>query len=166
MYLIGHVIKAQGVRGELKVSPLSENPDRFRQLDTVQIKINQINQAYSVQQVKIAGRFVFLKLLGIETRDEAAAVRGAEVLIGEQDLVHPSDDEFFVHDLVGCRVYSEKGDLIGFLTEVVQLRSNDVWVVTDEVKKEILIPAIKDIIRQVDLKGKKITIHLIEGLLD
>lgn len=166
MYLIGYVLKPQGVRGEIKVSPLSDNPERFHQLDTVQIKINHIDKAYLVESVRIADRFVFLKLNGVNTRDEAADLRGAEILVGKNGLVHPSEDEYFIHDLVGCRVYSENGDLIGSLSEVLQLSSNDVWVVINKEKNEILIPAIKEVIKQVDVKERKITIHVIEGLLD
>jgi len=167
MYLIGYVLKPQGVRGEIKIKPVSENLERYSQLDTVHIKKSKtFNKTYAVQHVRISDRFVYLKLLEIETRDEAAVLRGAEVLIGEKELLQPSENEYFIHDLVGCQVFSDQGELIGQLEEVMQLSSNDVWVVRDEARKEILLPAIKDVISQVDVRNKKITIHVIEGLLD
>jgi 16S rRNA processing protein RimM len=166
MYLIGYVLKPQGIRGEIKINPLSDNPERFRQLDTILININQVTQTYTVRQVRMDNRFVYLRLLGVETREEAAALRGGEVLIGEKNLHRPAENEFFIHDLVGCQVFSEEGSLIGRLSEVLQLTSNDIWVIIDEAKKEILIPAIQDVIRQVDVEHKKITINVLEGLLD
>jgi 16S rRNA processing protein RimM len=166
MYLIGYVLKAQGVRGELKVDPVSSDLERYNHLDTIHIKGENINKTYPVQRVRISDRYVFLKISGIDTRDDAAVLSGAEILIGEDYLLKPSAGEYFIHDLVGCLVYSEEGSLLGQLQEVVQLTSNDIWIIKDELKREILIPAIKDVIRQVDVSKKKITIHVIEGLLE
>jgi 16S rRNA processing protein RimM len=166
MYLIGYVRKAQGVRGELKVEPVSSDLERYNHLDTIHIKSENINKTYPVERVRISDRYVFLKISGIDTRDDAEVLSGAEILIGEEHLLKPSAGEYFIHDLVGCLVYSEEGSLLGQLQEVVQLTSNDIWIIKDEMKREILIPAIKDVIRQVDVSNKEITIHVIEGLLE
>jgi len=166
MYLIGYVLKAQGVKGEIKVDPVSSDLERYTHLDTVHINGKNINETFPIQRVRISDRYVFFKIRGIENRDDATALSGAELLIGEADLLKPSAGEYFIHDLVGCRVYSEEGSLIGQLQEVVQLISNDIWIIKDENQREILIPAIQDVIRQVDVSDKKITVHVIEGLLE
>jgi 16S rRNA processing protein RimM len=164
MYLIGYILKPHGIKGEVKVDPISPYPERFNRLDRVYLKNDSI-QAYSIQSVRISNRFVFLKLSEINSRSEAELLRNYEVLIDKEQLIELKADEFFIHDLVGCEVISENGDLIGKIVEVMQVSSNDIYVVQDERGREILVPAIKDVIKNIDIKHKKIKIHLMEGMI-
>jgi 16S rRNA processing protein RimM len=166
MYLIGYILKPQGIKGEIKINSVSPDLDRYKKLDKVYISKDNKRQIFPLEYVRIAGGFVFLKLIGVDSRTEAEQLREAEVQIAEKDLLTPGKNEYFIHDLVGCRVFSEQGILIGKLTEVVQLNSNDIYVLSDSSGKEILIPAIRDVIRKVDIKNKRITVHMLEGLAD
>jgi 16S rRNA processing protein RimM len=166
MYLIGYVLKPQGIKGEIKVDPVSSDPRRYKQLDKIYIDFEENKQIYIVERTRIADRFVFLKLRGIESRDDAENLRGREILIREEDLIQPAENEFFIHDLIGCQVVTSEGQIIGILRNVMQLGSNDVYAVENNSGEEILIPAIKDVVKRVDVANKRITIHLLEGLVD
>jgi 16S rRNA processing protein RimM len=166
MYLIGYVLKPQGIKGEIKINPISPELARYKRLDNIYISLEDVRQNYSVQQVRISNKFVYLKLLGIENRNDAALLNGAEVLIKASDLIKPAENEFFIHDLIGCQVISVEGKFLGILKDVLQFSSNDVYVVDRKSGEEILIPAIKDVIKEVDINAQLITIHILEGLLD
>lgn len=166
MYLIGYILKPQGLKGEVKVDSVSPYLERYRRLNKVFLKLEENKQTYSIEKVRISGRFVYIKFSEINSRNEAELLRKAEILIEEKDLIQPAENEFFVHDLIGCQVISENNDVIGKLTDVVQISSNDVYVVQSTEGIEILIPATKEVVKQVDIENKQITIHILEGLLD
>lgn len=165
MYLIGYILKPQGIKGEIKVESVSPDPARFKSLKQIYIQKETL-QLYAVGSVRISSRFVFLKLAGVDTRNEADLLRGAEIVIPEADLIDLDDDEYFVHDLVGCRVADEQNNDIGELTGIMQNTSNDIYVLTTADGREILLPAVRDVVRKVDLKQKLITIRIPDGLLD
>jgi 16S rRNA processing protein RimM len=164
MYLIGYVLKPQGIRGELKVDPVSSNLERFKHLDKVYLRNCKL-RAFAIENVRLSDRFVFLKFSDINTRNDAELLRNCEVLIDKEALIKLSPGEFFVHDLVGCKVFTEEKDLLGKIVDVMQISSNDVYVIMNQKGQELLIPAIKDVIKRVDIKNKKIIIHLLEGML-
>ena len=166
MYLIGYILKPQGLKGELKVESVTPYLERFNRLDRVFLQLKEKKQTYSIENVRILDRFVHLKFTEINSRDDAELLRTAEVLIEEKDLIQPSQDEYFIHDLIGCQVISENNDVIGVLSDVVQMSSNDVYVLKNGEGIEILIPATKEIVKRVNVGQKQIIIHVLEGLLD
>lgn len=165
MYFIGTILKPQGIHGELKVQPVSPDPERFYQLEKIYI-LKEEAQCLTIDTVRVIKNFVFLKFTGIDTRNDAELLRGQELFIAEEQLIDLDSDEYFIHDVVGCDVIDENGRRIGEIVEVMQESSSDIYVVHDQAGREFLIPAIKDIILRVDIKSKKIDIHVIEGLLD
>jgi len=165
MYVVGQVLKPQGIKGELKVISISPNPDRFKTLKKIFIKKENLT-SYSIESVRISDKFVFLKLFGINNRDDSENLRGCDILIDKSDLIDLLPDEYFIHDLIGCQVVTEEGLNLGDICEVSQYSGNDVYVVKNDVGKELLLPATKEVIKQVDIKNKKIFIHLLKGLLD
>ena len=166
MYLIGYIVKPQGLKGEVKIDSVSPYLERFNRLDKVFLKLKENKQTYSIEKVRISGRFAYIKFSEINSRNEAELLRKAEVLIEEKDLIQPGENEYFVHDLIGCQVISENNDVIGDLTDVVQITSNDVYVVQSSEGVEVLLPATKEVVKQVNIEKKQIIIHVIEGLLD
>jgi len=166
MYLIGYILKPQGLKGELKVESVTPYLERFNRLDRVYLQLKEKKQTYSIENVRISDRFVYLKFTEINSRDDAELLRNAEVLIEEKDLIQPAQDEYFIHDLIGCRVISENNDVIGVLSDVIQMSSNDVYVLKNGEGIEILIPATKEIVKQVNVGQKQIIIHVLEGLLE
>ena len=166
MYLIGYILKPQGIKGEVKVEPVSPYPERYKKLNSVYIQIANQNQSYPIENVRIADRFVYIKFAGINSRDEAEFLRDAEILIEGEDLIQPSENEYFVHDLIGCCVRTDDNEELGKIIDVVQMSSNDIYVVKNHSGKEVLIPAVKEFVLQVDLELKEIRVHLLEGLID
>ncbi len=166
MYLIGYILKPQGLKGELKVESVTPYLERFNRLDRVFLQLKEKKQAYSIENVRVSDRFVYLKFAEINSRDDAELLRTAEVLIEEKDLIQPAQDEYFIHDLIGCQVISENNDVIGVLSDIVQMSSNDVYVVKNGEGIEILIPATKEIVKRVNVEQKQIIIHMLEGLLE
>lgn len=166
MYLIGYVLKPQGLKGEVKVNSVSPYPERFNRLQSVYLQLEDNKRPFSIENVRISGRFVYIKFSGINSRNDAEFLRHAEVLIEEKDLIKPAENEYFVHDLIGCKIILENNDVFGVLSDVVQMSSNDVYVVKKSDGTEVLIPATRDVVKQVDVRQKKIIIHVLEGLLD
>jgi 16S rRNA processing protein RimM len=166
MYLIGYILKPQGLKGELKVESVTPYLERFNRLDRVYLQLKEKKQTYSIENVRISDRFVYLKFTEINSRDDAELLRNAEVLIEEKDLIQPAQDEYFIHDLIGCQVISENNDVIGVLSDVIQMSSNDVYVLKNGEGIEILIPATKEIVKRVNVGQKQIIIHVLEGLLE
>jgi 16S rRNA processing protein RimM len=166
MYLIGYITKPKGIKGEVKVEPVTPNPNRFNRLEKVYIQLNDKSRAFPIEKIRVSDQFVYIKFSGINSRDEAELLRNAEVLINKKDLIQPAKDEYFVHDLIGCQVLSDENDEIGVLFDVVQMSSNDVYVVKDSAGAEYLIPAIKEVIKSVDIGQKRIIVKILEGLFD
>jgi 16S rRNA processing protein RimM len=166
MYLIGYILKPQGLKGEVKVESVTPYLERFNRLDRVFLQLKEKKQAYSIENARVSDRFVYLKFAEINSRDDAELLRTAEVLIEKKDLIQPAQDEYFIHDLIGCQVISENNDVIGVLSDVVQMSSNDVYVVKNGEGIEILIPATKEIVKRVNVEQKQIIIHMLEGLLE
>lgn len=165
MYVIGVVLRPQGLKGEIKIESISTYPERFKKLKKIFIKKDDF-QAYSIENVRIADKFVYLKLNDIDNRDQAENFRGCEVFIEESELLKLSEHEYFYHDLIGCRVFTEEKKYIGKLVQISQYGSNDVYTVKDEAGKEVLIPAIREVIKHVDIIKKEIHIQVLEGLID
>lgn len=166
MYLVGRVIKPRGLKGELKVKIITSFPGHFEKLESLFVKQKDIWQAYSVIQAKLSGRFVYLKFKDVNSVEQAEQLRNAELGIEQQQLVELEQDEYYVHDLIGLQVFDEQDLLLGTLTDVETYPGNDVYVVQAEDGREYLIPAIQKVIKQVNIKTNRLTIHVMEGLLD
>ena len=108
---------------------------------------------------------LLLKLEGIDDITEAEKYKNFYIKINREDAVELEDDSYFIVDIIGCEVYTESQELLGKVIDVFPTGSNDVYTVKNSEGKEILLPAIEDVIKDVDIKNKKIIIHLLEGLI-
>lgn len=161
--LIGEVIKPHGVQGEIKVYPITHNPKRFRKLKEVILVRNQEQRRLKVLDAKVHQTEVYLTLEGITTRDEAEAIRGWAIKT-ERDQVPPLKEGWYYFELEGMQVY-EKDALLGTLTQVIQTGANDVYLVKGD-KGEICVPALKTVVKHVDVAGKRMDVELPPGLID
>jgi len=161
--LIGEVIKAHGVQGELKVYPITENPQRFKKLKEVILAQNQVQRRLNVLEAKVYKDEVYLTLEGINSRDEAEKLRGWSIKIDRSE-VPPLKEGWYYFELEGMQVY-EGETLLGTLTRVVQTGANDVYLVLGS-KGEICIPALKSVVKNVDVLGKRMDVELPPGLLE
>ena len=161
---IGKIVRPQGHRGELRVMPLTDYPQRFDLLSRVFIvKSSEPPQEIQIERVRYQGNLVILKLSGIQTMNEAYNLVGARIAIPESEAVPLPADTYFKHQLLKLEVYSDEGEFLGLLEEIMSGPGNDVYIVRQG-EREILLPAVKEVIKRVDLAGKRMTVHLIPGL--
>lgn len=148
--LIGEITKPQGVRGELKLRPVTCDPGRFEGLETAYVKDGEGYRAVSISVRRAGDDAVFLRMEGIETRDDAEKLRGTALYIDRAHAVELDEDSTFLCDLVGLKGVCDDGTEIGKLTEVMQPGGNDVYVFKGT-KGEVLVPALKSVVVKVDL---------------
>jgi len=161
--LIGEVIKAHGIRGEIKVHPLTDNPKRFKKLKEVILTRGEDKRYLKVLNAKVQQNEVYLTLEGVNTRDEAEALRGWSIRIDRSE-VPPLQDRWYYFELEGMKVY-EKDKLLGTLVQVIETGANDVYLVKGD-KGEICIPALKSVVKNVDVAGRRMDVILPAGLVD
>jgi 16S rRNA processing protein RimM len=163
--VIGLLRRAHGVKGEIFVQPVTDMPERFDRLDRVLLRQNGGIREIGIEAVNAKGRSLFLKFKGVDDRAGAQALTGSELGVRMADVWPVPEDTYYVFDLVGCRVVGSTGGEIGVVREVLKMPANDVFVV-DSGSKEFLIPAVKSIVKGVDLERRVVTIEEMEGLLD
>jgi len=161
---IGRVIKARGLHGEIRVEPLSNIVGRFKFLHEVILELKSgENIDFSVEYSRISGVKVILKLKGIDNRDAAEKLSGAYINVTLDNVAPLDDNSYYIFDLVGMGVFDSGNNKIGCVKSVEQYPANDVIIVEKETE-EVIIPAIKEFIVGVDLKSKKLTVNLPDGI--
>ncbi len=159
---VGAINGIWGVRGHVKVTLMTSNPDRFR--PGVTLLLQGIPR--KVLDVQWPRGFPVVLFRGFEDRDAAESLIGELIEIPESELPTLPEGEYYTHDLVGMAVETSEGDPIGTLSEVLRTGSNDVYVVKREGAKDVLVPAIPDVVLSVDVPGKRMVIEAITGLLE
>ncbi len=162
---IGKIVNTHGIKGEMKVIPLTDDPRRFDDLDWAFIEKDGM-QKCRIESVKYFKGSVIIKIDGIDTPEDAAAYREHYLLVDRENAVKLPEDTFFVCDILGSKVFDENGRDLGELKDVIQTGSNDVYVVKGDLGKEILIPALKSVVRGISLDQKRIDVAIPKGLLD
>ncbi len=162
---IGKIISYWGTKGFLKVYALTFSPDRFYKLSGVYVSSKKDRQFFKVKEVKpYKGNVWLFKLEDIDTITDAERVRGFYIEIPEEEVITLPEDTYFIDDLIGSRIFSEEGDFIGTLENIIEGSASDIYVVKNG-EKEILIPAVKEFIKEVNVGEKRIVIKIIEGLV-
>lgn len=162
---LGQIVNSYGIKGFLKVVPYTDDNTRFNDLETIYIEKSNKLQEYVIEEVKYSKNLVLLKLKGIDTIEQAEKFRNCYLKINRKDAIELEEDTYFLVDLIGIEVFTESGESLGNIIDVFPTGSNDVYVVKNEEGKQVLLPAIKDVIKSVDIKNKKMVVNLIEGLL-
>ena len=162
---IGQIVNTNGLKGFLKVKPLTDDITRFEDLETIYLQKATEFIEFKIQEVKYVKNMVLLKLEGIDDITEAEKYKNFYIKINRKDAVELDEDSYFIIDIIGCEVFTEENQKLGKVVDVFPTGSNDVYTVKNEEGKEILLPAIADVIKDVDVKNKKIVIHLMEGLI-
>lgn len=162
---VGQIVNTFGIKGFVKIYPYVDDIKRFDKLKNVYVKISKELKMLEIEEVKYQKNMVLVKFKGIETVEEAQKLRNCYVEIDRKDAIPLDEDTYFIADLIGLEVYSDEGNLLGKVDDIFNTGSNDIYVVKDEIGKQILLPAIKDVIKDVNITEKKITVHLLEGLV-
>lgn len=161
---IGQIVNTYGIKGYLKVVPYTDDITRFEQLETIYIETKTELEEHTIEEVKYSKNLVLLKLKGIDDINVAQKYKNCYLKIDREKAVDLPEDTYFIVDLIGVRVYSDEDILLGEIVDVFPTGSNDVYVVKDELGKQTLLPAIGDVIKEVDITNKKMVVHLIAGL--
>lgn len=165
MFTVGRIVNTHGVKGEIKVIPTTEDPKRFKKLKSIFVEGRKGMTTYEIEGVRYHKDFVLLKLQGINDMDAAELLKGSILKIDRKDSLPLKKDEYYISDLFGLEVYTEEERYLGTLVDIIETGSNDVYVVNKEDReKDLLLPAIKQVIKGVDIENKKMTVHLLEGL--
>lgn len=151
---VGQITKPHGVRGEVKVVSFIDSLEDFRTLDKVYLD----GQMIKITSVKLQTDRAILKIEGIDTVEAAERYRNKYLMIKREDADELPEDSYYIADLIGCAVVDTEGNDLGKVFDVIETGSNDVYWVKGEGKKEVLIPALKDIVVEVDIMNSKITI--------
>ena len=162
---VGQIVNTNGLKGLLKVNPFTDDITRFERLKTIFIEHKKELLEFEIESVRYQKKQVLLKLKGIDTIEEAEKYREDYLKINRNKEEKLPEDTYYIVDLIGLDIYTEDGELLGKLDDVFSTGSNDVYVVKNSEGKQILLPAISDVIKNIDLKQKKIVVNLIEGLL-
>ena len=162
----GVISSTHGVRGEVKVFPTTSEPERFKYLKKVYLDTGRERMELEIAGVKFFKQFAILKFRGIDNINDIEKYRGCSLWVAREDAVPLEEDEYYTRDLYGLTVVTDAGEELGKLEEIFSTGSNDVYVVKKEGAKDLLLPAIKDVVLAVDPAEKKMTVHLLEGLRD
>jgi len=163
--IIGKIVSTQGNKGEVKVIPLTDSIDRFSKLTDVFIRKGNNKKLLKINNLKIKKDTVILKLEDIENIEKAEIIVGSFLEVKRINAVKLPKDTYFVFDIIGLEVYANENELLGKVDNIISTGSNDVYVVKNKNKQEILIPAIREVIKNIDLEKKRITINMVDGLL-
>ena len=161
---IGQIVNSYGIKGFFKIVPFTDDITRFDKLKTVYIEKNKKLLKMEIEEVRYHKNLVLLKLKGIDDINDTEQYKNCYLKIDRKDAVELQENSYFIVDLIGMEVVTDEGVLLGNLIDVFPTGSNDVYVVKDEKGKQTLLPAIKEVIKNVDVENKKMTVHLMEGL--
>ena len=175
---VGVITSTHGVRGEVKVFPTTDDPNRFKSLKHVLLDTGREKKSLEVQGVKFFKQFVILKFKGIDNINDIEMYKKRELwindierykrcplLVERKDAVELEEDEYFIADMIGIEVVTEDDKPFGTLKDVMETGANDVYVIDTDEHGEVLVPAIRECILDVDIENQKMKIHLMDGLI-
>ena len=162
---IGVITQTHGIRGEVKVFPTTDDASRFRKLKDVIMDTGKERLDMEIEGVKFFKQYVIVKFKGIDSINDVEKYKGAKLYVTRDNAVRLKKDEYFVADLIGMKVVTEDGALLGDLKDVMATGANDVYVVEREDGSKILLPAIKECVLNIDMEQGVVTVHIMDGLL-
>ncbi len=171
-FVVGKIVNTQGIKGEVRVLPTTDDVSRFELLDFVYVDKKGNIQKYEIENVRYHKQFVIIKFKGIDDMTAGETLKNTEIKITEDMALPLGEDEYYISDLYSMEVVTDDGELLGTIQDIIFTGANDVYVVRNDEseksekseKSEILIPAIKQCILNVDKENNKMTVKLLEGL--
>ena len=162
---VGVITTTHGVRGEVKVFPTTDDPARFKKLKQVVLDTGKEKIDLEIAGVRFFKNLVIVKFKGIDNINDVEKYRQKSLYVTRENAVKLKKNEYFIADLIGLQVVSDEEENLGTLTDVLQTGANDVYVI-GEGAEEILLPAIKDCVKEVNLEEGRMVVHLLPGLRD
>ena len=166
-FQVGVIASTHGLQGEVNVFPTTEDPQRFKKLKKVTLHTQRGEEIeLDIVSARFFKKFVIVKFKQFNNINEVEKFRGCELTIDRKDAIKLQPGEFYCADLIGLPIVDEEGTELGTLTEILQTGANDVYEMTKKDSDEkVYIPAIKDCVKSIDMEERKITIHVMPGLL-
>lgn len=162
---IGKIVNTQGIKGDVRIVPQTSDIKRFDNLKTVDMYRGTTKKTLTIEKVWYHKKFVIIKFLEIKNMNEAEELKEFVIRVDRKDAIPLEDDEFYITDLLGISVIDDMDNNVGIIKDVLVTGANDVYVVKTD-GKDILLPAIKQCILDVDMDKKVMKVHIMKGLLD
>lgn len=163
--LVGIIGSPFGVKGFVRIKSYSDNPKRFSPGQAMSLDSGNSHRIVKIEKSRISGDCYIAKLEGVDDRNAAADLKGAELSIESSQLPKKEQDEFWEHELIEMHVLDEKRNYLGNIVEIIETKANDVYVVRKQDGAEFCVPAIKQVVLCVDVKEREMTIRPIAGML-
>lgn len=165
---VGKIVNTHSLKGEVKViSSTDFEEERFKKGSKLLItRGNQLIREVVVQSYRNHKNFLLVKFEGIDSVEEAEKLKNLQIKIDSDEVGELEENEFYFHQIIGCEVFDENDKNLGEIIDILTPGANDVWVIKGENGKEILIPYIEDVVKQIDIINKKVNIEVMEGLID
>ena len=163
---VGIITSTHGVRGEVKVYPTTDDVKRFKKLKDIILDTGKEKMALEIEGVKFFKQMVILKFKGLDNMNDVEKFRQKSLYVTRANAVRLRKDEYFIADLIGIKVYDEEDKELGELEDVMVTGANDVYVIKMTDGRELLLPAIKQCILEVDVPEGRMKVHVLEGLLE
>jgi 16S rRNA processing protein RimM len=164
---VGKIGKAQGIKGEVRVHPTMDDISDFLSLDKVVTEEkNMPSRTFHIEKGRIQKDFLVIKFKEINDRNEAEMLNGLDVFIDREDAGELNDNEYYYSDIIDSEVFTIDGRKLGVIRDIITTGANDIYSVVDNKGHEMLLPAIKDVIKEIDIQNKLIKVELLKGLED
>jgi len=167
MFTIGKIINTHGIKGEVKVKQITDFIERFNVGSVIYlIDTNEQIISLEIASVRTQKDYLLIRFTGYDSINEVESFKGRMLKIKNEQLTPLNEHEFYFHEIIGCTVSDLCGTKIGVVDSILTPGANDVWVIKDDQHKEFLIPYIQDVVKEIDVENKQITIEPMEGLLE
>lgn len=164
-FKVGQIVNTQGLKGEVRVYPFTDDIDRFDELEAFYLG-KDLNNLWNVERVRYKGNMVIMKIKDIDTVEQAEKLKNKFMYVSREESRDLEDGEFFIADMIGMNVFTVDGEEVGVLNDVLQYAANDVYVIKGKENKEYLIPAVMKFVPTIDMEERKMIIDPITGMLD
>lgn len=162
---LGQIVNVKGLKGEVKVNSFTDDNTKFERIQKVFIKQKSNLTGYEIEKVTYNKNQVIIKFKEIDTIEEAEKLRNSYIVVDREIFGELPEGVYYIADLIGLDVYTEANEYLGKVDDIFSTGSNDVYVVKDELGKQILLPAIEEVINEINIEDGKIIVHIIEGLI-
>lgn len=163
-FKIGQIVNTQGLKGEVRVYPLTDDINRFDELKY--FYLGKELDKYEVERVRYKGNMVIMKIKGIDIIESAEKLKNKYIYVSREETRELEEGEFFIADIIGMEVFTVDNNYVGVLSEVLQYAANDVYVIKNDEDKEFLIPATMKFVPSIDINERKMIVNPIKGMID
>ena len=157
---VGKIVNTFGIKGEVKVALYTENINNFKKGNKIYVN----NKEMQIEKSRLQKNMLILKLKGVDNMTDAEDLRDSIITVERNKKELPSGT-YYIADLIGLDVYTDEGNLLGKIIDIYNTGANDIYTVKNLEGKEVLLPAIKEVVKQVDLQNEKIIVHILKGLI-